>query len=226
VCVYNRRPAGRGPLALRVPRAPLLRRAAALASLVAFTYGIAYAPTSVAATTSGVVPSSDEPPATAPPPRRSERILDRFRTTLTADLGKGNRGVAERVQVTQTRTGAPLEIMWAIDATPGRSLSLDVAANETRAILQAVKENRLSYRRVVLKGSFALPGLGGSLETMVVRAVYVRSTLRALDFDTFDPGAGRTILDLADELRLALILGGYGIPSEPATATRTSDHLV
>jgi hypothetical protein len=202
-------------------RAPLLRRATALASVVGFAYWIAQASTSAAAAPRAAVPSSDEPPATAPPPRRSDRILDRFTRTLGADLGESNRGVPKRVQVKRIRTDASVEITWAIDIAPEGTLSLDVADQEVRRILHSVKENRLSYRRVILKGSFALASRGNSPETVVVRAVYLRSTLRALDFDSFDPGAGRTILDLADELRLAVVLGGYGIPSEPAPPTTT-----
>lgn len=212
----NWRPAAPGHHARR--RIRLLGLVTAMAVLVSLTCGIAPGSTSVAAAAVCAGPSSDGERATAPPGRRSERVLDRLRTTLGSTLGMSNRA-PERVEVMPIRTDRGFEITWAIDATRDGTVSLEIATAEARAILECVKASPLRYRRLLLKGTFPLPTPGGMAETTVVRAVYMRSTLKAIVFNDREPVAGRTVLDLADELRLAVVLGGYGIPAEPATAT-------
>jgi hypothetical protein len=169
--------------------------------------------------------SVDDLPASAAGTRQSGGTLDRLRRTLSVVLGASNRGVAERIQLTRVRSSNALEIRWAINTPPDGILSLGAAAAEARDILQSVNENPLGYRRVTLKGTLSLPGPGGPAELAVVRAVYLRSTVEAIEFERFDPEDGQTILDLADELRLGVVLGGYGIPSEPPTERRRRGAL-
>ena len=201
-------------------RARLLGLVTAMAVLVGFTCGIAPGSTAVAGAAVCAGSPSDRARATAPSGRRSEQVLDRLRTTLGSALRVSNRGASERVEVMPISTDGGFEITWAIDATRDGIVSLDIATAEARAILECVKASPLRYRRLLLKGTFPLPTPGGTAETAVVRAVYMRSTLKAIDFNDRKPVAGQTVLDLADELRLAVVLGGYGIPTEPATERR------
>jgi hypothetical protein len=179
--------------------------------------GLASAPVAAAAES---VPVADQSLSTRSKPAPTDRTLDRFTAKLASELGESNRGLPNRVQM-RSRTAGALEITWAIDHAPEGGLSLDVIAHESERVLDSVKRSSLSYRRVILKGTFGLPSDRGVVESVVVRAVYVRSTVRAIDFDRFDAERGRNVLDLADERRLAAVLGGHGIPQEPVRAPAT-----
>jgi hypothetical protein len=146
-------------------------------------------------------------------------VLEPLRTRLDAALGETNREATERVQVTRIRASAELRIVWAINGNWEGNLSLAVAATEAREILQSIDHKDPKFRRAILKGTFALATPDGPHEGVVLRAAYARSTWSAIDFVRFDRAQDRSILDLADELRLAVELGGRGIPSEPAVGT-------
>lgn len=152
-------------------------------------------------------------------------MLDRFAVEVGTALGESNRGLPGRAHV-RSRRGGTLEIIWAIDASPEGGLSLEVLNQESGTVLESVKHSPINYQRVVLKGTFPPSNGDAATEAVVVRAMYMRSTVRAIEFDKSGTGLDESVLDLADERRFAAVLGGFGIPSEPMATTATREVLV
>jgi hypothetical protein len=159
------------------------------------------------------------PQTAARPQDRSDPKIDQLRTKLEQAIGESNRSVPQRIQVGRSRSGL-LWIQWQINRSPNGGLSRRVAEIETWWLLRALDDAGTRYRRVIVRGTYPLVTPESTGETVVLRAAYFHSTVTGFDFEGTDSVPVPEILDLADELRLAVELGGHGVPPAPTSALR------
>ena len=107
---------------------------------------------------------------------------------------------------------ATVRVTWTLDETLSADEQRVEARLEAAAILQAIQSYaRLGDQSIVLRATLPDPDDDGNPKR-VIRLVYDRATLDAIDFTTIDP---LTIFELADDADIDPIL-------EPSPATTTS----
>ncbi len=106
---------------------------------------------------------------------------------------------------------ATVRVTWTLDETLSADEQRVEARLEAAAILQAIQGYaRLEDQSIVLRATLPDPGTGDPQR--VLRLVFNRATLDAIDFTTIDP---LTIFELADDADIDPVL-------EPSPATTTS----
>ncbi len=167
------------------------------------------APTGTTGTTSPPTPSTTQPPTIG------EQLETLLEATLLGDAEPPPPDTPPRVRVTY-EAGELLRVSWDLDETLSALQQRYAARNEATALLRAIQDfDGLGDEPITLRALLPDPD-DPDQPLRVVRLVFERDTLDAIDFDTLDP---LTIFDLADESEIDPDLE----PSPPpTTSTSTS----
>ena len=100
-------------------------------------------------------------------------------------LTKGNRGVKRVEKVALSDEGA-VTVQWAINDNLTSGLRKGAARRDVVKILRAVQWSGVSYESILVVGTFSMVDRYGNVsESPVIRALYNRSTVEKIKWDTF-----------------------------------------
>lgn len=187
-------------------------------------------PTQITPGSVAIVPGPAPAPAPAPAPTpapadvpapstttttKPKTVPEELAEMLETELAGGTAPVpgSERGVVIEYESDERVRVTWPLDETrTGEDLRI-AARVEATAILRVIQGyDRLADERVVLRAT--LPDADGFPER-VLRLLFERATLDAIDFTTIDP---LTIFELADEAEIEPIL----LPTPTTTSTSTT----
>ncbi|MSO79541.1 MAG: hypothetical protein EXQ79_08025 [Acidimicrobiia bacterium] len=177
--------------------------------------------TTITPGTTIVIPPPTTTPTTAPPPTSTAPTTPTTKQLSVAGeldallenvlLGGVPPDDPDAPGLVRVVVRAQVRVTWSLDETLSADEQRVEARLEAAAILQAIQSYaRLEDQTIVLRATLPDPGTGDP--TRVLRLVFQRDTLDAIDFATIDP---LTIFDLADDSDIDPIL-------EPSPATTTT----
>ena len=179
------------------------------------------APTGSPAPTGTTATSAASTTSTTRPPTVAEQLQTLLEATLLGEADPPPPGTPPRVRVTYD-VDELVRVSWDLDDTLSTTAQRYAAREEATALLRVIQGfAEIGEEPVVLRALLPDPDTGDP--SRVVRLLFERDTLDALDFSTLDP---LTIFERADEADIDPALAPTPPPttSTSSTTTTTTKH--